>query len=395
MISFDEAVEFVRSIAKPLETETIAITNAAGRILARPVVAQIDSPRSDVSAMDGYAVREEDLKSFPALLQLVGGSFAGRGWAGSVAPGTCVRIFTGAPLPEGADRVIIQENVRSEGNEVVIDGHPGPGRHIRARQSDFSTQDRLLPPGRQLDARAIVAAAAADVAAVEVYRKPRFHILSTGDELAEPGTARHRTNAIPESVSFGVAALAAQWGAEPSGRARLADNLQDMEQAAGIAVGQSDLVVVTGGASVGEKDFAKRMFEPLGIELIFAKVAIKPGKPVWFGRVGGKLVIGLPGNPTSALVTARLFLAPLLAGMTGQPIERALAWRNVPLASPLKDCGPRETFHRARLVEGSAEILSFQDSSAQKALAEADLLLRQRANAPAQSPGELVQVLDF
>ena len=125
MISFDEAVEFVRSIAKPLETETIAIANAAGRILARPVVAQIDSPRSDVSAMDGYAVREEDLKSFPALLQLVGGSFAGRGWAGSVAPGTCVRIFTGAPLPEGADRVIIQENVRSEGNEVVIDGHPG------------------------------------------------------------------------------------------------------------------------------------------------------------------------------------------------------------------------------------------------------------------------------
>jgi molybdopterin molybdotransferase len=137
------------------------------------------------------------------------------------------------------------------------------------------------------------------------------------------------------------------------------------------------------------------MFEPLGLELIFAKVAIKPGKPVWFDRVGGKLVIGLPGNPTSALVTARLFLAPLLAGMTGQPIERALAWRNVPLASPLKDCGPRETFHRARLVEGSAEILSFQDSSAQKALAEADLLLRQRANAPAQSPGELVEVLDF
>ena len=148
-------------------------------------------------------------------------------------------------------------------------------------------------------------------------------------------------------------------------------------------------------ASVGEKDFAKTMFDPVGLELVFSKLSIKPGKPVWLGRVGDKLIMGLPGNPTSALVTARLLLAPLLCGMAGQSIDRALAWRTMPLASPLGDCGARETFHRARYVNGAAEILSFQDSSAQKALARADLLVRQRAGTSATDAGALADVLDF
>ena len=395
MIGFDEAIELVRRAARPLGTETIGIAEAAGRVLARPVIAQIDSPRSDVSAMDGYAVREEDLQHLPALLQLVGGSFAGRGWVGSVERGTCVRIFTGAPVPQSADRVVIQENVRSIGNQAAIDEHPGAARHIRKRGSDFASGEQLLAAGRVLDPRAIVAAAAADVAELEVFSRPRLTILGTGDELADPGTARHRADAIPESVSFGVAGLAGQWGAGTVTRERLRDDLPAMQQAAEAALGQSDLVVVTGGASVGEKDFAKAMFEPLGLELIFSKVSIKPGKPVWLGRVGEKIIVGLPGNPTSALVTARLLLAPLLAALTGQPVERALAWRAMPLASPLKDCGARETFHRARVTGGAAEILSFQDSSAQKALAEADLLVRQRANSPALDAGDPVEVLDF
>jgi len=168
-----------------------------------------------------------------------------------------------------------------------------------------------------------------------------------------------------------------------------------MQAAAESALEQADLIVVTGGASVGEKDFAKAMFEPAGLNLIFSKVAIKPGKPVWLGRARDTLVMGLPGNPTSAMVTARLLLAPLLAGLSGRPIETALRWRSAPLASALKECGPRETFHRARSAEGGTEILSFQDSSAQKVLAEADLLVRQPANAPALSPGDFVDVLDF
>ena len=189
--------------------------------------------------------------------------------------------------------------------------------------------------------------------------------------------------------------MAEQWGGECIGRTRLPDDLPRMQRAAETVIEAADLVVVTGGASVGEKDFAKAMFEPLGLELVFSKVAMKPGKPVWLGRVHGKLVMGLPGNPTSALVTARLLLAPLLAGLTGQPVERALRWHTEPLASPLDACGARETFHRARTVNGKAAILSFQDSSAQKALAQADLLVRQHANSPALAAGAEAGVLDF
>jgi molybdopterin molybdotransferase len=396
MISFDEAVELIRSIATPLGTETVPIAEAAGRVLARPVTAGMDSPRSDVSAMDGYAVREDDLDHFPALFELVGGSYAGSRWDGSVTPGTCVRIFTGAPVPEGADRVVIQEKMRSTGSAATIDEHPGDARHIRKRGSDFVQGEELLLAGRSLDPRALVAAAGADVAELEVYRMPRLHILSTGDELADPGSARERADAIPESVSFGVAALAAQWGAECLGRTRVGDDLPRMQDLALAAIDDADLVVVTGGASVGERDFARATFEPLGLELVFSKVSIKPGKPVWLGRVGEKLVLGLPGNPTSALVTARLLLAPLLAGMAGRQADVALSWRNIPLRShPLGPCGARETFHRARSVNGASEILSFQDSSAQKALAQADLLVRQRANSPALEAGAEVEVLDF
>jgi len=395
MIGFDEAVALVRSVAAPLGTESVSMAEAAGRVLAQPVIAQIDSPRCEVSAMDGYAVRDADIEQLPASLEVAGESFAGAGWDAAVTPGACVRVFTGAPVPEGADRVVIQENVRREGNAANIEERQPSARYIRLRGSDFCAGDELLRPGRLLDARAIVAAGAADVARLEVYRRPRLHILSTGDELAEPGTARERADAIPESVSLGVAALAEQWGAHSVSRTRVRDDLPAMELTAQSAIEGADIIVVTGGASVGERDFAKAMFEPLGLALVFSKVAIKPGKPVWLGRAGGKLVIGLPGNPTSALVTARLLLAPLLAGLSGQPIERALRWRTVPLASNLTACGARETFHRARSANGAAEILSFQDSHAQKALAEADLLVRQHASTPALDAGAPVEVLDF
>jgi molybdopterin molybdotransferase len=168
-----------------------------------------------------------------------------------------------------------------------------------------------------------------------------------------------------------------------------------MQAAASDAVAEADVVVVTGGASVGERDLAKAMFEPLGLDPLFSKVAIKPGKPAWFGRVGDAPIVGLPGNPTSALVTARLFLAPLLAGIRGQPIDTALQWRSVQLASDLGGCGPRETFHRARRKADAVEVLSNQDSSAQGALANADMLVRQEPNSAAIEAGALVQALDF
>ncbi|GAA4720742.1 molybdopterin molybdotransferase MoeA [Sphingomonas lutea] len=395
MISFDEALAHVRAVAQPLGKEVVAVSEAAGRVLAAPVIARISSPRSDVSAMDGYAVREADLAALPAQLGVVGESFAGSSWDGTVGSGQCARVFTGAPVPAGADRVVIQEDVRREDDVAIVERHPGNARHIRKQGGDFEQGDEVLPAGRLLDKRAIVAAAAADAAIVEVFTRPRVHILSTGDELAEPGTAAETPDAIPESVSLGVAALAAEWGAEVVGRTRLRDDLRAMEVAAAQAIVDADLVVVTGGASVGEKDFAKTMFEPAALDVIFAKVSIKPGKPVWLGRAGNALVMGLPGNPTSALVTGRLLLAPLLAGLAGQEVADALHWRSARLGSPLDACGARETFHRAQWIGDSVELLRFQDSGAQKALAEADVLIRQSAHSSALPLGSEVTILDF
>ena len=388
MISFDEALALVAGAAKPLDAETVELTEAHGRTLAAPVVAQVGSPPRNVSAMDGYAVREADL---PGSLPVAGTAYPGDPLL-RLAPGSCIRIFTGGPVPDGADRVVIQEEVTREG-DIAAFGAPGGGRHIRKRGADFREGALLLEAGRRLDPRALVAAAGADLGELEVWRQPRLAVFGTGDELAEPGTARHRPGAIPESLLVGVAALAEAAGGVIVMSRRLRDNLPELVQMAGWALERADLVVVTGGASVGEKDFAKAMFEPAGLELIFSKVAIKPGKPVWLGRVGRRLVMGLPGNPSSAMVTARLLLAPLLAGLSGR--EPTLSWRRALLAAPLEPCGDRETFVRASWDGEAVRPADYQDSGAQKTLADAALLIRRRAGAPAAEAGETVEIIDF
>lgn len=395
MIGFDEAFALIAAAATPLGRETVALAEACDRVLAAPVVARLGAPASDTSAMDGYAVRQAELAALPTRLRVVGEAFAGRGFDGRVGPGECVRIFTGAPMPEGADRVIIQEIVRRDGDVALFDHALSGDRHVRAMGSDFRAGDVLLEPGRRLDARAMVAAAAADRATVEVWRRPRVVVLGTGDELAEPGTAVGIPGSIPESVSFGVAALIARYGGEVAGRLRLKDDPATLKAAAAATLDDADLVVVTGGASVGEKDYARAMFGPAGLELIVDKVAIKPGKPVWLGRARGRLVLGLPGNPTSAMVTGRLFLAPLVAGLSGETAGAALDWRPARLGAALAACGDRETFHRAAWREGRAHPLTDQDSSAQKALAAADLLIRRRPGEPDAAAGDEVETLDF
>lgn len=395
MIPFDQALERVLAIAKPLGAEEVPLAEAHGRVLAAPVTALVSAPPADVSAMDGYAVREADLAALPATLTVAGESFAGRGHHSTVAPGTCVRIFTGAPVPPGADRVIVQEVVRREGDTAVFEATLSPARHIRAAGSDFRAGDVLLDSGTLLGPRQLVAAAAADLDRLTVTRRPKIMVLSTGDELAEPGTARHRAQAIPESVSLGVAAMAETWGASFMGSVSLADRLEDMVRAAGLALRDADLVVVTGGASVGEKDFAKPMFAEQGLELVFSKVAIKPGKPVWFGQARGRLVLGLPGNPTSAMVTARLFLAPLVAGLVGRDPRAVLRWRSLELADGLPPTGERETFARGIIEGETVRVLSNQDSSAQKTLADCDMLVRLVPGRGAVEAGSRVDVLDF
>jgi len=396
MISFDEAFERVCSAAVPLGSETVKLSAAHGRILAAPVIAAVISPPCDMSAMDGYAVREADLSALPVSLHVSTEVFAGVTEPGEIAEGECARIFTGAPIPAGADRVIVQEVVEREGDQALFSQPLVASSHIRKCGNDFAAGDTLLQAGRKLDFRALVAAAGGDVADLACWRRPRIAVIASGDELVEPGTARTTAGTIPESVAPGVVALVHDCGGEVVAQSRLPDDLEQMEKAAGEALASVDLVVITGGASVGERDFAKQMFEPAGLELIFSKVAMKPGKPVWLGRASGKLVMGLPGNPTSAMATGRLLLAPLIKGLCGGEPRSGLDWRNVEVAARLPAVGDRETFVRAAIdQQGRAVPLGNQNSSAQHALADADLLIRRPADADAVEAGAGVAVINF
>jgi molybdopterin molybdotransferase len=390
MIRFERALGLLRDAARPLGTETVAIDRAEGRVLAEPVRAAIRAPASDVSTMDGYAVRGEDVARLPARLAVAEEARPGSLPPPPLEPGTCVRVLTGGPLPPGADRVVIQEVVRREGNAAVVEGLLGEAPFTRAAGSDFEPGDVLVPAGRRLRSGTLVAAAAGDIGSVEVWRMPRLLIIATGDELEAPGSARSRPGAVPDSISPGLAALARSWGADVIGLVRVTDE----PASSPVATGSADIVLVTGGASVGPRDHAKAMFGD-GLELIFSRVAIKPGKPVWLGRNGDMLVLGLPGNPTSALVTGRLFLAPLLAVMTGLTPEAALDWRDAALGEPLGPAGDRETFSRGRFADGVVRLLPNQDSGAQRMLADATLLVRRPIGAAGFAAGDRIQVLDF
>jgi len=396
VISFDEAFKLACAAAPPLGPETIALAEAHGRVLAEQVTAGVSSPPCDMSAMDGYAVREADLGSLPARLHITSEIFAGSANPGAIDQGECARIFTGAPVPKGADRVIVQEVAERDGDYAQFSKPLSNNSNIRKCGNDFGAGDILLKAGRKLDYRALVAAAGGDVAKLTCWRKPRVALLATGDELAEPGTARHNAGTIPESISVGIAAMVREFGGQIVSQSQLPDDLDQMERAATSAVEYADLVITTGGASVGDRDFAKQMFAPAGLEMIFTKVAIKPGKPVWLGRAMGKLVLGLPGNPTSAMVTGRLFLAALITGLAGADPLASLPWRGAEIASSLPAAGDRETFVRASLdAQGRAVPLGNQFSSAQHALANADLLLRRPAGLGPLEAGEIVPAISF
>ena len=394
MIGFEEAVARIVALALPLGSERVPIELAAGRTLAAPLMARSSMPAQNVSAMDGYAVRDADMQPVPFNLPVCGESFAGSDPSIVLTPGTACRIFTGAPVPEGADRVIVQENIERDANKARVLRPYGPGRNIRMAGSDFRKGDVLLQAGHRLDWRSMTTAAAADRRDLEVFRAARLVILATGDELAAPGHAHERAGAIPESVSFGIHSLAGGGGAQVLRSLRLPDDRDILRPAANSALADADLVVVIGGASVGEKDYSREMFsEPL--DYVFPKVAIKPGKPVWLAKVGGRLILGLPGNPTSALVTARLFLAPLLAGLSGRNPMDTLAFGSRCCLDALPQTGDRETFLRALRTEAGVTLAISQDSSSQMTLAHSNVLIRREPGAPALVPGEDVTVLDF
>jgi len=379
--------------ATPLGMETVAIGQALGRVLARAVDATRDQPPFAASAMDGWAIRRADLTA-SAAFRVAGESAAGKAYPGVVGPGQTVRIFTGAPVPAGADLVVIQEEARRDGDTVRFAAGEDPRSNIRPAGGDFRSGDCLLEAGVRLDPWRLSLAAAAGRATLEVARRPRVAILATGDELVQPG-GDPAPDQIFESGSIALAALVETWGGVPTRLTAAADNAQAI--AASVADIEADLIVTVGGASVGDHDLVKPAMERLGLALRVETIAIRPGKPTWFGTLAdGRRVLGLPGNPASALVCAELFLRPLLAALTGHdPAPAMVAAR---LATPLPANGPREHWMRAALSidpEGRAIVATFadQDSSLVGVFSRADALVRRPVNAAAASAGEIVDVL--
>ena len=368
--------------------ETIPLDTALGRVLAEPVIASRDQPPFDASAMDGWAVRGPG-----GRFAVVGESAAGRGYAGMLAPGQAVRIFTGAPVPAGAERVVIQEEARREGDAVEVSAEGSFRAYIRPAGGDFTAGTQLLAPGVRLDPWRIALAAAAGRAQLTVARRPRVAVLATGEELAAPGEAL-RGDQIYNSGGPALAALLRQWGAEPVMLGRTGDD--EAAIAAVVAGAQAEVVVTLGGASVGDHDLVKPALARLGLALAVETVALRPGKPTWFGRLAdGRRVVGLPGNPASSLVCAELFLRPLLAALQGAPPGPLL--ETACLAAPMAANGPREHWARGRLKSRDGHVLATpmgdQDSSLVSVFAEAQALIRRPPGAAAAPAGETVEIL--
>jgi molybdopterin molybdotransferase len=374
----------------PLAVEEIPLARARGRYLARSVLAARDQPPFAASAMDGWAVRSED---GPGPRRIVGESAAGHGFEGEVGPGEAVRIFTGAAVPAGADAVVIQEDARRDGEFVLIPAVTHP-RHIRPAGLDFRAGEVLLNPGVRLDPWRLSLAAAAGVAAPAVFAQPGMAILSTGEEVVEPGGAPGPFQ-IFNSGSTALGGLAEAWGAEALAMPPVGDDEAAIARA--VAAAGGDLVVTLGGASVGDHDLVKPALARLGLTLVVESVAVRPGKPTWFGTLAdGRRVLGLPGNPASALVCAELFLRPILRVLQGaEPGPRTVAAR---AEEPLPANGDREHWMRARLTRGSdgvlwARPLRDQDSSLVTIFADADGLVRRERRAPATAAGGAVEAL--
>lgn len=375
----------------PLAIEDVALLEAAGRVLAEPIVAKRDQPPFSASSMDGYALRSADA---PGALKVTGESSAGAGFAGALRAGQATRIFTGAPMPEGADAVVIQEDVTRDGDTITVPSAP-VGDNVRLQGIDFKAGATLLTPGVLLDGIALSLVAAAGAPSVRVRKRPRIAILSTGDEIVAPGGSPG-PHQIFDSVSFGLIPLIACWGGVATRLNARGDDIGELATAAHEAMATHDLLVTIGGASVGDRDLVKPALGTLGVALHVERANVRPGKPVWFGQGEIGRVLGLPGNPASALVCAHLFLKPIIAAFIGG--DPSVRFVRAALASDLPKNGGREHYLRARLEvteQGSLRVAPFesQDSSLLSVFRDADALVRLPANAPAQAAGALVDVL--
>jgi len=395
LLPVDQARSRILKGVKPLAPEAVPLKEALGRVLARPVRAVRDQPPFDASAMDGYAVIASDLASVPVSLKQIGTSAAGHAFRGKVRSGETVRIFTGAPMPPGADAVLIQENTAAQ-SEPYISAltSVAAGQNVRLKGLDFLRGDELLEAGIRLNARDIGLAAAANHPQLRVRRKPIVALLATGDELVEPG-ARPRRDQIVSSNSTALAGLIETFGAEVRNFGIVPDRLKSTERAVARAA-DADILVTTGGASVGDHDFVQEALKNTGVVIKFWKIAMRPGKPFMFGRKGGQRVLGLPGNPVSALVCARLFLKPLIDALLGLPAGDDMEQARLAIAMKANDS--RQDHVRATMTvaaDGSRIVTPFsrQDSSMQRTFRKAHCLIVRPAHAPEAREGDLVPIL--
>lgn len=386
MISVSEALDQLFALAEPLPVETVPLVQAAGRVLAQPVTARRDQPPFPASAMDGYAVP----KAAPGQrFTIIGESAAGTRFEGSVGPGEAVRIFTGAPVPEGAARIIIQEDVTRDGQTITLNEDLDDNPYIRPAGTDFRVGQTVNAP-RRLTPQDMALLAAMNIAEVPVTRRPRVALISTGDELVMPGDTPGPDQIIA-SNTFGLHALLRDLGAEPRILPIARDTTESLIHGFSL-VEDADLVVTIGGASVGDHDLVARVAGELGMERAFHKVAMRPGKPLMSGRLNGAMMVGLPGNPVSAMVCGHVFLAPVIRAMLG--LGTAASPRlKARLSAPLMQNGPREHYMRAQLDDDGIRALDRQDSSLLSVLGKANALLVRPVGDAERKTGEMVDYL--
>jgi molybdopterin molybdotransferase len=397
VISVEEAHARLLALIDTLPPEQIALSDGLGRVLAEDVAARRTQPPFAVSAMDGYAVRADDLGQIPAELRIVAEVPAGAGFGGHVGAGEAARIFTGAPMPAGTDTVVIQEDAERKGDRVRVLEAAQRGRYVRREGLDFGEEEVLLHVGRRLTARDIGLAAAMNRPWLFVRRRPRIGILSTGDEIVMPGDPIG-PNQIVSSNSLALAAIVCACGGIAVSVGNAPDDPEALRRIAAATRGV-DLLVTTGGASVGEHDLVREALAADGFELDFWQIAMRPGKPLMVGRYHGTPMLGLPGNPVSSFVCAMLFLVPAIERLSGAALAES-APATARLGAPLTKNDRRQDYLRARLArapDGIEEVFAFeiQDSSMMRLLAAADCLIIRPPHAAPAAQGEAVSIIRF
>lgn len=387
LLSVEEAQTRLRALAPAIPRETVSLRAAGGRWAAADVIARRTQPARDLSAMDGYAVRFDDLAE---PLRLIGESAAGHPFDGGIGAGETVRIFTGAALPDGADSVLVQEEAARDGDTVHLSGTgPVRGGNIRRAGIDFTREDVLVATGERLSPARIALAASGGYGDLLVARRIRVAIVASGDELTLPG-APLSDRTLPESNGVMLAAMLADLPVDVVDLGILPDRLDTIAEA--FTRVEADILVTTGGASVGDHDLIRPALAAAGGAIDFWRIALRPGKPMLAGKIGEMLVLGLPGNPVSAFVTATIFLKPLVAAMAGARDPRPVAYPAI-LGAPLPENDRRQDYMRAMTREGRVYPAARQDSSLLATLADADCMIIRAPFAPAVNPGDSVEIL--